>query len=275
MPASPKPKRPTALAMAEALDEPVVVFHVAAARRSPRSATPRRRGCEGLRRDLPAIPPVDRGRPRPGPGLEGAKCVAARRRATAPTRRRCGAARRNGNFRVTSDHAPYRFEGTGELRRSGTSALHPDRERHAPASRCECRSCSRKGFDKDRIELNELRRDDRDQCGADVRPASAGRGRSRSGRTPISRSGIRSKRDRRSPPACLHDNVGYTPYEGRRLRGWPVTVVSRGRVVVEDGKLDGRARQRRLPALRSVGSGEAPCAPRFRNSPSSPKPVSR
>ena len=35
----------------------------------------------------------------------------------------------------------------------------------------------------------------------------------------------------------LHDNVGYTPYEGRRLRGWPVTVLSRGRIVVEDGKL--------------------------------------
>ena len=36
----------------------------------------------------------------------------------------------------------------------------------------------------------------------------------------------------------LHDNVGYTPYEGRRLRGWPVTVLSRGRVVVEGGKLE-------------------------------------
>ena len=35
----------------------------------------------------------------------------------------------------------------------------------------------------------------------------------------------------------LHDNVGYTPYEGRRLGGWPVTVLSRGRIVVEDGKL--------------------------------------
>ena len=35
----------------------------------------------------------------------------------------------------------------------------------------------------------------------------------------------------------LHDNVGYTPYEGRKLRGWPVTVLSRGRVAVEDGEL--------------------------------------
>jgi dihydropyrimidinase len=37
--------------------------------------------------------------------------------------------------------------------------------------------------------------------------------------------------------SLLHDNVGYTPYEGRRLRGWPITVLSRGRIVVDDGKL--------------------------------------
>jgi dihydropyrimidinase len=35
----------------------------------------------------------------------------------------------------------------------------------------------------------------------------------------------------------LHDNVGYTPYEGRQIRGWPVTVLSRGRVVIEGGEL--------------------------------------
>jgi dihydropyrimidinase len=35
----------------------------------------------------------------------------------------------------------------------------------------------------------------------------------------------------------LHDRVGYTPYEGRTVTGWPVTVLSRGRVVVSDGEL--------------------------------------
>jgi dihydropyrimidinase len=33
------------------------------------------------------------------------------------------------------------------------------------------------------------------------------------------------------------DNVGYTPYKGRALTGWPLTVLSRGEVIVEDGKL--------------------------------------
>lgn len=37
--------------------------------------------------------------------------------------------------------------------------------------------------------------------------------------------------------AMLHDHVGYTPYEGRTVTGWPTTVISRGRVVVDKGEL--------------------------------------
>jgi dihydropyrimidinase len=38
-------------------------------------------------------------------------------------------------------------------------------------------------------------------------------------------------------PGMIHDNTGYSPYEGRTLTGWPDTVVCRGRTVVRDGKL--------------------------------------
>jgi dihydropyrimidinase len=37
--------------------------------------------------------------------------------------------------------------------------------------------------------------------------------------------------------ALLHDHVGYTPYTGQKIKGWPETVLSRGRVVIEDGEL--------------------------------------
>jgi dihydropyrimidinase len=37
--------------------------------------------------------------------------------------------------------------------------------------------------------------------------------------------------------SLLHDRTGYTPYEGRAVKGWPETVLSRGRVAVRDGKL--------------------------------------
>ena len=38
----------------------------------------------------------------------------------------------------------------------------------------------------------------------------------------------------------LHHNVDYTPYEGRTLTGWPVTVLSRGQVICHEGELVGK-----------------------------------
>ena len=34
-----------------------------------------------------------------------------------------------------------------------------------------------------------------------------------------------------------HDAMDYTPFEGRALTGWPVTVLSRGERVIDGGKL--------------------------------------
>ena len=56
-----------------------------------------------------------------------------------------------------------------------------------------------------------------------------------------------------------HDRTGYTPYMGRKLKGWPITVLSRGEVIVEDGKLAaarGRGRflvRQPTEALRPLG----------------------
>ena len=41
----------------------------------------------------------------------------------------------------------------------------------------------------------------------------------------------------------LHHNVDYTPYEGRTVTGWPVTVLSRGQVVCHEGELLGKPGQ--------------------------------
>ena len=35
----------------------------------------------------------------------------------------------------------------------------------------------------------------------------------------------------------IHDDVGYTPYEGVAVKGWPVMVFNRGRTVIENGAL--------------------------------------
>jgi dihydropyrimidinase len=35
----------------------------------------------------------------------------------------------------------------------------------------------------------------------------------------------------------LHDNVGYNPFTGRRLKGWPEIVLRRGDMIIVDGRL--------------------------------------
>ena len=45
----------------------------------------------------------------------------------------------------------------------------------------------------------------------------------------------------------LHMKVDYNPYEGREVTGVSETVLSRGKVVVENGKFTGRSRSRLLP----------------------------
>ncbi|MGD8398679.1 MAG: dihydropyrimidinase [Anaerolineae bacterium] len=40
---------------------------------------------------------------------------------------------------------------------------------------------------------------------------------------------------------ALHQNVDYTPYEGWKVQGYPVTVLSRGEVIVHDGEFVGEA----------------------------------
>ena len=55
----------------------------------------------------------------------------------------------------------------------------------------------------------------------------------------------------------LHDNAGYNPFKGRTLRGWPVTVLRRGEVLVDDGVLRGGPGTGRL-MLRAAGPATQP-----------------
>ena len=52
--------------------------------------------------------------------------------------------------------------------------------------------------------------------------------------------------------ALMHDAMDYTPYEGLRVRGWPVTTLSRGEVVAHEFEPRGSpGRGRFLPCARS------------------------
>jgi dihydropyrimidinase len=46
----------------------------------------------------------------------------------------------------------------------------------------------------------------------------------------------------------LHEQVDWTPYEGMALQGWPETTISRGEIIVEDGRFVGQAGHGRFVA---------------------------
>lgn len=46
----------------------------------------------------------------------------------------------------------------------------------------------------------------------------------------------------------LHENVDWTPYEGLKIEGWPSVTVSRGEVIVENGRFTGEAGRGRFVA---------------------------
>ena len=55
----------------------------------------------------------------------------------------------------------------------------------------------------------------------------------------------------------LHDNMDYTPYEGRRITGWPVTTLSRGEVVWNGSEPMGEPGPRPVPGMRFSRCREA------------------
>jgi len=52
----------------------------------------------------------------------------------------------------------------------------------------------------------------------------------------------------------LHHNVDYTPYEGWEVQGYPVTVLSRGEVIVRDGQFVGAPGRGRFQRAMRLGS---------------------
>lgn len=141
----------------------------------------------------------------------------------------------NGTFQVmSSDHAPYRFDESGKLAHGPDAAFNriamgvPGLELRAPLLFSE-------GVLGGRIDLQRF-------VALNATNAARLYGlHPRKGTIAVgSDADIAVWDPERSVVirhADLHDNAGYTPYEGRRITGWPVTVLSRGRVVVEDGAL--------------------------------------
>jgi dihydropyrimidinase len=134
---------------------------------------------------------------------------------------------------VSSDHAPYRFDETGKLRAGPNPNFKqvanglPGLEVRLPLLFDAMVSGGRLGLEKF-VELTA------------TAPAKIYNLHPRKGSIAVGADADIAiwdpAREVTLSDAMMHDLTGYTPFAGRKLRGWPVTVLSRGRVIVADGK---------------------------------------
>jgi dihydropyrimidinase len=167
----------------------------------------------------------------------------------------------DGTFQVfSSDHAPYRYDASGKLPK-GDATTFKDMANGVPGIELRLPLLFSEGVLKGRISMNrfvEL---------TATRHARMYGFADRKGDIAIGLDADLAiwdtERETTITAAALHDKVGYTPYEGRRIRGWPTTVLSRGRPVVVDGTLhaergSGRFLARGMPG--PVAAARAPSA---------------
>jgi len=156
----------------------------------------------------------------------------------------------NGTFQVySSDHAPYRFDTSGKLPK-GDKTTFKDMANGVPGIELRLPLLFSEGVLKGRMSMNQFvaltSTNHAQMYGLSHRKGSIAVG------LDADLAIWDAEKKTTITAANIHDNVGYTPYEGRAITGWPVTVLNRGNVVVDDGKLlaqrgDGQFIARRTP----------------------------
>jgi dihydropyrimidinase len=169
------------------------------------------------------------------PGMEGAKFCCSPPPRDQAAQEAVWTGLRNGTFQVfSSDHAPYRFDASGKLPK-GDKTTFKEIANGVPGIELRLPLLFSGGVGRGRLDLNAF-----------VALTATNHAKlyglyPKKGTIAVGSDADIAiwdpERETTINAGMLHDNVGYTPYEGRRVHGWPVTVLSRGRVVIEDGKL--------------------------------------
>jgi dihydropyrimidinase len=169
------------------------------------------------------------------PGVEGAKwcCSPPLRDKAAQAAIWAGLA--NGTFQVySSDHAPYRFDESGKIPK-GEQTSFKEMANGLPGIELRLPILFSEGVLKGRLSLEQF-----------AALGSTNHARlyglyPRKGTIAVGADADLAiwnpELERRVGFSMLHDAVGYTPYEGHVVKGWPEIVTSRGRIVVEGGAL--------------------------------------
>ena len=173
---------------------------------------------------------------------------------------------RNGTFQIfSSDHAPYSMDERGKLS-AGPKPTFIQIPNGLPGIELRAPLLFSEGVSKGRIDINQF------VALTATNPAKLYGMYPRKGTIAVGSDADITIWDPRKEItvtySMLHDASGYTPYEGMQVKGWPVVVLSRGRIAIENGELkiergSGQFLARDLSdAARPLGALEAEIDPR-------------
>ena len=241
-------------AFAELIDQPVIIYHVSTAEGAQVIREARGRGLKLFAETCTqyltlTADDLDK------PGLEGAKWVCSPPLRQKSDQDALWQALALGDLQfVSSDHAPYRFDDTGKLRAGKNPSFKeiangmPGLELRLPLLFDAMVSKGRYGVEKF-VEWTS------------TAPAKMYGLHPRKGTIAIGADADICLWDPKKKvtirDADVHDRTGYTPYAGRKIEGWPVTVLRRGAVIVEGGKLAATAGSGQFLA-RAAGAAAEP-----------------
>lgn len=141
----------------------------------------------------------------------------------------------NGTFQVfSSDHAPYRYDETGKFN-AGPNPTFKKIANGVPGIETRMPLLFSEGVGKGRITLNQF------VALTSTNAAKIYGLHPRKGTIAIGSDADLAIWDpewkRTISQSMLHDNMDYTPYEGMEITGWPRTVMTQGRIIVENEEL--------------------------------------
>jgi dihydropyrimidinase len=235
--------------LAELIDVPVLIVHVSTIDGIEAIRQARARGVKIYGETCPqylflTARDLDR------PGLEGAMFCCSPPPRDEATQQACWRGLADGALNVcSSDHSPYRYDATGKLPK-GERTTFKDMANGVPGIELRLPLLFTFGYRAGRLSLPDFvaltatRHAQIYGCYPQKGTIAAGSDADIAIWDPERRLTITAD--------LVHDNAGYTPYAGRDLQGWPVTVLSRGEVIVEKGKLNAeRGRGRFIPRVLS------------------------
>ena len=223
-----------AITLARFVDAPLLIVHVSTPEGAGLVAKARLEGAKIFGETCPQYlfltkEDLDR------PGMEGAKFMCSPPVRDTATQEALWRHLQAGTFSVfSSDHAPYRFDASGKLSK-GPDASFKQIANGMPGIALRLPLLFSEGVRGGRITLNQF------VALGSTNAAKLYGMHPQKGTIAVGADADIAIWDPEETRTVTvedqHDNMDYTPFEGRQVTGWPVTVLSRGEAVIEGGKL--------------------------------------